>query len=360
MPNQKQYTETYYDILGVKVRATKEEIKAAYRKLVRVYHPDISQEPGAEEKFKKINKAFSTLLDDIERLKYDSTLERTGHKSAHNGSQNNSKKSEQEFFKEEPQASEHKKEKNSKESHLHKIFQDLFDEKVHTPYPEKTEQAAKSQKINGENIFTTITITAEEALKGTSRKINIVHTETCSKCQGRKFLNGTKCTLCDGAGEKTVHKKLSIKIPPNVKEGTKIRVANEGKAGKNGGKNGDLYLNINIGREESIFQTEGNETICYVPVTPWEAALGANIQVPTPEGPILMRIPSSTLSGQRFKLVGNGAKNPKTGKKGDLIIVVNIETPKNLTPQETELYEKLKILDTRNVRSELFAKRTDK
>jgi DnaJ-class molecular chaperone len=346
--------ENLYEVLGVAQNAGKEEIKASYRKLVRKFHPDINQAPGAVERFKKITLAFKTLTDDIERLKYDNALGYVGHagrKKAEKPKRPEAQGSSsgQEFFEEKPKKAG-KKAEDAKP--FQKIFQEFFEEKKQEK--KQAQNADVTEKLDGENIYTNIIISSSEALKGAARKINIVHCEPCSKCEGRKFINGAKCALCEGSGEKTIHKKLSIKIPPNVKDGMKIRVANEGKAGKNGGKNGDLYLSVTVAKEQSIFETHENETLCTIPITPWEAALGANIQVPTPHGSVLMKIPPKTASGQRFKLVDNGTLNSKTGKNNDLIVIVNVEVPKDLNAEELELYEKLKKLDERNIRKDLL------
>ncbi|GBF23268.1 molecular chaperone DnaJ [Candidatus Gastranaerophilus sp. (ex Termes propinquus)] len=361
--------ENFYDVLEIQNDATMEEIKASYRRLVRKFHPDICREFGCEESFKKVAIAAQTLLDAEKRLKYDMIMGFKPRRAqetqqAHRAQSAQSQRSSQEFFKqgagaknERQKSGENLKKdsENGQKESFSKAVHDFFEDKIHASHHGAKD---KGEKVDGEDIHTSIIISESEAKSGTSRKINIVHSEACPKCGGRKFINGAKCTLCEGSGEKSVHKKLNVKIPPNVKEGAKIKIAHEGKTGKHGGKNGDLYLDIHIGHTSSVFETQGAETVCTVPVAPWEAALGASIKVPTPSGTVLVKIPPATFSGQRFRLVENGIKNPKTGKRGDFVVVVNIETPKNLTSQELELYEKLKVLDVRDIRKALFERNT--
>jgi DnaJ-class molecular chaperone len=166
-------------------------------------------------------------------------------------------------------------------------------------------------------------------------------------------VNDNKCPLCKGSGEISVHKKLNVKIPAGIKKGAKIRVTNEGNKGYNGGKNGDLYLLIEI-EETPFFKYEGLNVLCEVPITPFEAVLGANIEIPTLCGNISMKIPQNTTTGQKFRLSEQGVYDENKRQKGDQIVTVKIVIPKNLSNKEIELYEQLKNISTTNVRENLL------
>jgi len=199
----------------------------------------------------------------------------------------------------------------------------------------------------GRDITTDVKITMSEAKAGTTRTINILHTEVCPNCDGRTFVNGGKCPICKGLGEQSIHKKLNVKIPANVKHGSKIRIANEGNKGYNGGKNGDLYLNVKI-ENNSKFKYEGQNALCTIPIAPFEAILGASIEIPTPNGNVSMKILPNTHSGQKFRLAGQGLTYE--GKTGDMIVTVNIDTPKSPSKEEIKLYEKLRDITKTDIR----------
>ena len=158
--------------------------------------------------------------------------------------------------------------------------------------------------------------------------------------------------MCKGTGEVSVHKKLNIKIPMGVKPGAKIRIKGEGNRGTNGGKNGDLYLFIEI-EDNKIFKYDGLNVHIDLPITPYEAVLGANIEVPTLCGNISMKIPPNTTTGQKFRLSEQGIYDETKKQKGDQIVTVKIEIPKTLSQKEIELYEQLKNISTYNIRENL-------
>ena len=188
-----------------------------------------------------------------------------------------------------------------------------------------------------------------ESIEGTTRTINILHSEPCPKCHGRKFANGSICAYCKGVGEISVHKKLSVRIPENVKQGAKIRIAGEGNQGFNGGKNGDLYLIVKIDTDNSPFKYDGLNILQTVPVEPYEAVLGSKINVKTQNGQVSMKLMSGTMNGQKYRLAKQGLE--KDGQKGDMIVTISIEIPKNLSKEEVILYEKLKqAAANRNIR----------
>ena len=205
---------------------------------------------------------------------------------------------------------------------------------------EKPREVPKPEPKKGDDITADISITIIEAHNGTVRKVNILHTETCPKCKGKRYLSGAQCQTCKGNGEISSHKKLSVKIPPNVNEGSKIRIAGEGNQGQNGGGNGDLFLVVGI-IKNSIFEFDNLNVLCEIPITPTEAALGAEIFIPTIDGQLSMKIPPETQSGQKFRLAGEGIPDANTAKRGDQLITVRIEIPSNITQKEKELYQEL-------------------
>jgi len=322
--------KNYYSILGVTPDSTFAEIKSAYRALARKYHPDIN--PQGAQKFKDISEAYETLSDAKKRLQYDTI----------NG-----------FFKStktkttsEKAQDEYKKTTSAQED-VPKKTKEEFSKKINDIFKAKKKPVPK----RGEDINEEISITIKDALKGCERTINVLHSSQCPHCKGRKFINGAVCSVCDGTGEKSELRKISVKIPKNIKSGQKLRIANEGNYGENGGKNGDLYLKINI-EQNSRIQIEENNIIFKVPITPFEAVLGGNISIPSFDGNLSLKIPAKTHSGQKFRLAGQGIK--QKGKIGDLIVIVDIEIPSSLSDDEIRLYEKLKKLSAQNLRENLL------
>ena len=284
--------KSYYEILNVPEDASKGYIKKQYKKLAKMYHPDINSSLEAELKFKEINKAIEILLDDNKRKQYDSLRGIT------------------------------------------KPNPDTF----------KYKEASKPSPINGDDINLNIDIDFNEAILGTYRIINVNHSTPCPKCFGRKFSQGHTCQYCNGAGEITQNKKITLKIPSNIKNGAKLRLKNEGNPGKNGGKNGNLYVKIHIEKNQDFEISEG--IIKYTAkISPYTAILGGDIKVPTLWGESTILIPPLTKSGQCFKLVGVGVLDEKTKRKGDEIITIQIQIPSYLTDEELKLYEKLKELN---------------
>ncbi len=346
--------KNYYNILEIDTDATEAEIKSAFRKLARKWHPDVAgNSPEVVKRFKEINEAYEVLSDSDKRTKYDILrgILHTKSKENKTRTQQNQQTSQQTSTKQTQQtkassAAKSKqtsnKQQTNKKSNSKNAFQDAWETFIkNTKSQEKTKQTKYSEKkINGSDITSDITITMLESIEGTTRTVNILHTEPCPKCHGRKFANGSICSYCNGTGEISVHKKLSVRIPEHVKQGAKIRIAGEGNQGLNGGKNGDLYLIVKIDTENSPFKYEGLNILQTVPVEPYEAVLGCKINVKTTDGHVSMKLMSGTMNGQKYRLAKQGLE--KDGQKGDMIITISIEIPKNLSKEEVILYEKLK------------------
>lgn len=360
--------KNYYEILGIKPDATDNEIKSAFRKLARKWHPDVagdSQE--VVNKFKELNEAYEILSNPEKRKKYDTirgifnqaksqkntTEKDTTTKKTTNNTETNrnttSKKTESKENKTETKASTKTNQQNNKNA-FQDAWENFLKKTKESDKPKQTKYTAK--KIDGKDITSEITITVLEALQGTTRSVNILHTEPCPKCHGRKFANGGICAYCKGAGEISVHKKLSVRIPEKVKHGSKIRIAGEGNQGINGGKNGDLYLIIKVDTEHSRYQYDGLNILQTIPIEPYEAVLGCTVDVKTPEGIVQMKIMPNTMNGQKYRLAKEGLE--KDGKKGDMIVTISIEIPKDITAEERILYEKLKLASNRNIREKIY------
>lgn len=322
-----QTKKNLYEILGITTLSSAEEIKSAYRKLARKYHPDVTgNDAESIKKFKEITEAYETLSDETKKKRYNILM---GIYNYNNGSSGNEQATKTQAEK---AYTKTKQEEKADKTSFSSILNDIMDGF------KPQENSKKPMPKNGEDIYTELLITFEEALKGTSKIVNILTTQICPKCQGRKFINDLNCTICSGKGYQEVHKKLNVKVPQNVKNKSKIRIANEGHSGLNGGKNGDLYLNVII--ESNInFKYEELNILCTIPITPAEAVLGTTINIPVANGNVSMKVMPNTNSGQKYRLSGEGLK--KGNKTGDIIVTVNIEIPKNLSEKEKDLYKQL-------------------
>lgn len=354
------YNKDLYALLEVSPDADETKIKIAYRKQARKWHPDVND--NSQEsiiKFKEITEAYEVLTDTQRRSQYDILK---GFNTT-NTKKSTSKAQEQQAKKAYTAPNKTNKENEKKanndvkddKSSFSQVFENILDglftnnvEQKRTP-----NKQSKPKSKNGRDINLNVTIKMSEAISGTNRTVNVLHSEECPKCEGRKFVNGAKCHICKGTGEISNHKKINVKIPAGIKNGAKIRIANEGNKGTNGGKNGDLYLLVNI-KEESFFRYEGNNIYCEIPITPYEAVLGAQIDIPTICGNVSMKIPPNTTTGQKFRLSQQGTIDNKTKKRGDQIVTVKIEIPKTLSSEEIKLYEQLKQHSTQNIRENLI------
>lgn len=339
------YNKDLYKILNINFDASEDEIKSAYRKLVRIYHPDVAKDSGDANKFKEIQEAYEILADTEKRKKYDVLrgFYREKIKKEYEEKQKAAKNKYESYVKQ-AKKKEHKDESFSKT--INEALDNLF-------YGKKlnNKQAKSAPEINGDDINLEIKISYFEAVNGTNKKVNILHTEPCTNCQGRKFINGSGCPKCGGQGEISLQKKINVQIPRGVKTGSRVRIPGEGNQGYNGGKNGDLYLNVVVEKNQ-YYDIEGLDILCTLPITPYEAALGTEITIPAPDGNITVKIPSGTSSGQKLKIASQGLENNTKTKRGDIVITVQIKMPEKLSDEEKELYEKLKNVSKSDVRKD--------
>jgi len=359
-----------YILLGVEREATLEDIKRAYRRLARRFHPDIN--PGdrtAEQRFRQIAEAYETLSDPDRRRRYD-----TG------GRLNTAEPTTFGFEGFDfsvsvagPSAS---------------TFGDLFADVLHRRYESKSEAPER-----GADLHHAMALTFDEAMRGGPQDITVTRQEHCRTCRGlgrlpameRRCANcegsgivksarghmvfskpcarcgGTgvqadsRCTVCGGRQVDMRTETLSVIIPAGLEDGARIRIPAKGHAGPNAGEHGDLFVTVRVA-SHPVFRRDGDDLHIVVPVSIHEAALGARIFVPSLEGEARVRIPPGTQSGQRFRLRERGAPSTRGGPRGDLIVEIRIVLPKVLDERSKELLREFGRINSGDVRNDLFAK----
>ncbi len=367
----------YYEVLGVARDASDQELKSAYRKLAMKYHPD--RNPGdhaAEEKFKQASEAYQVLCDADKRAAYD----RYGHAGVgasgpggFGGFTSN--------------------------VDLGDIFGDLFGEMFNMSGGGGGHQRGSRQQ-RGDDLRFDLTIDFEDAIFGAETEIKIRRLETCPTCSGRGSASGrgpSTCSQCQGRGqiryqqgffsvartcgacggtgsiigdpcqtcrgETRVSKelKLTVKVPPGVEDGTRIRYAGEGDAGRSAGPKGDLYVVLSI-RPHDYFERQGQDLHCVVPISFPQAALGAEIEIPGIDGPVNLKVPEGTQSGKELRIRGRGVPFLNDKGHGDLVIKVLVQVPRKLSRAQREVVQKLAELmnvDNKPTSSSLLEKMKD-
>jgi curved DNA-binding protein len=318
----------YYDVLGTSKTATEDEIRTAYRKLARTYHPDVNPgDKSAEEKFKEINEAYEVLSDPDKRKRYDELGPNWKSGSDFTpppGSQG-------------PYADfggfGNGFGAGQGSSGFSDFFEGLFGSR-------RGARAGTGFRMRGRDIDAEITLTLEEAHHGVTRSITLQSDERCPTCGGSGSKDGKTCPTCHGSGVVRRPKSFEVTIPAGVRDGSVIRLAGQGEAGANGSPAGDLFLHVQI-EPHRLFDIVGEDDIeVEVPVAPWEAALGARIKVPTLDGKVEMKLPAGAQGGRRLRLRGQGL-NRRDGGRGDEYVKLKIVIPPKLTAKEKELFEKL-------------------
>lgn len=330
----------YYEALGVNTNASEDEIKSAFRKQARKYHPDVNPgDKSAEEKFKEINEAYEVLSDAEKRKRYDTLGP-------------NWKAGEE--FRPPPGWQQESRVDfgdmgdifggaggmgGAGAGGFSDFFETLFGGGRRAG---RSRRGGAGFSMRGRDIEAEIELTLEEAHRGGRRSISLQVMESCPDCRGTGTKDGKAvCSTCRGAGVVQRPKTLEVTIPPGVRDGSVIRLAGQGEPGANGGPPGDLLLRVRL-RPHRLFDLTGdNDVQVELPVAPWEAALGARVSVPTLEGPVEMTIPAGTQAGQRLRLRGQGL-NRRDGRRGDQYAKLKIVNPPRLTSAERELFEKLR------------------
>jgi len=338
----------YYELLGVQKNASENELKTAYRRLAMKYHPDRNpDDKQAEENFKEAKEAYEILNDPQKRAAYDQ-FGHAGIDAAMGGGAGFG------GF-------------GGGFSDIGDIFESVFGGGFRGNN--------RSSAFRGSDLRYDLSLSLEEVVAGSEVKIRVPTQVVCSTCDGSGAKPGTSprtCSRCGGAGQVRItqgffsvqqtcptcrgtgkiipehcrachgtgrvqeHKTLSVKIPPGVDSGDRIRLSGEGEAGVNGGPPGDLYVQINV-RPHPIFTREDNNLFCEVPISIVTAALGGELEAPTLDGRVVLKIPPETQTGKVFRIRGKGVKPVRGGLAGDLNCRVAVETPVNLTPRQKEL-----------------------
>lgn len=299
--------QDYYKTLGIAKAASQEEIQRAYRKLARKYHPDVNKSADAEETFKRVNEAYEVLGDPAKRARYDqigSDWQPGREAPAYTGREDIRFN----FTTGDP-------------GQFSDFFRNLFGGGW-GDMRENAAQGASRRQRRGRDHEATIEITLLEAFSGGRKTIELERLEP-----GR-----------DGRAH-PVRTAYDVNIPAGVTDGSVIRLAGQGGKGGDSGSSGDLYLQVRI-RPDHRFTINGHDLLSSINITPWEAALGAKVQIPTVDGRISMTVPAGTQSGQTFRLRGKGMPR-MDGSYGDLLVSARIVVPKHLTEQERRLFEQL-------------------
>ncbi len=361
-----------YEILGVSRTASADEIKKAYRKLARKYHPDRNpDDAAAEERFKEVSAAYDVLGDPEKRQKYDqlgSQMFAGGAGGA--GFDPNAYANLGDLFD------------------LGDLFGGLFNQRGNARGGPGREAGRR-----GRDLEAVVHLSFEDALRGVTAKVPVEMAVACGACRGtgaepgtapvvcpecrgrgvvsqsqglfalsqpcpRCHGNGTivekPCKVCAGTGRQRETKRYQVKIAPGVSDGTRIRLAGKGEPGLNGGPPGDLYVVTRVAASP-LFERKGADLYLDVPVTYAEAALGATVEIPTPEGPVALKVPAGSGDGKLLRVRGRGAPRRKGGGRGDLIARVRLVVPTKLTKAEREAIENLQKVSRENPREKVFS-----
>jgi len=339
----------YYEILNVERSADAKEVKKAYRRLAMKYHPDRNpDDTSAEEKFKEASEAYEILSNEQKRAAYDQYGHAGLEQGAGGGGGNGN-------------------------------FSDIFGDVFGDIFGGGGGGGGRQRSARGADLRYTLDLDLEDAVKGTSVKIRIPTHVNCNPCGGSGAAKGSQpqtCTTCQGVGQvrmqqgffsvqqtcpqcrgqgkmikdpcKSCHgkgmveeqKTLSVKVPPGVDTGDRIRLAGEGEGGTHGAPSGDLYVQVSV-KEHAIFVRDGKSLYCDVPISLIDAALGGELEVPTLDGRVKLKIPSETQTGKMFRLRGKGVAPVRGGAAGDLMCRVIVETPVNLSKKQKDLLREL-------------------
>ena len=354
-------SKSYYDILGVSKNADEKEIKSAFRKLAKQYHPDINKEPDAEAKFKEISEAYAVLGDAEKRKQYD----QFGHEAFTQGASQGGFGGGFGGF-------------SAEDIDLSSIFDELFGGGMFGGSGRRG--GGRNRPTKGQDSLVRVNLTFEEAVFGCKKTIDIDLDSECESCDGKGGSGEVTCSTCGGRGRvvsqqrtpfgvfqsestcpdctgkgktfKNVckecrgtghvikNKEIDINVPEGVDTGHQLRISGKGAAGYNGGPNGDVYIEFRV-KEHPLFERKENDIYVDVPITITDAVLGCKKEVPTLTGTVVLDIDSGSQSGDQLRLRGKGVKDPTTGKKGDMYVVLDVVIPDKLDRKQKELFKEL-------------------
>jgi molecular chaperone DnaJ len=339
-----------YEVLGVSKTASDDEIKKAYRKLARQHHPDRNPDDArAEEQFKEVQTAYDLLSDPEKRRTYD-TFGSTNARAT-SGSPGFGGVQFEEFnigdigdllggmFGGARQSARRPARGNDLETRVRISFEDSL-KGVQVRVPVEIDTVCSACHGTGAEPGTSPIVCPECGGRGVVSEAQglFAFSQPCPRCHGNGSIVEKPCRRCRGTGRERATKRFSVKIPPGVKSGTRIRLKGKGEAGQNGGPPGDLFVVVDVDPSR-LFHRRGSDLVLDVPVTYAEAALGANVQIPTPDGPVSLKIPAGTESGKLLRVKGRGAPHLKGNGRGDLLARVKLTVPKKLSKAEKEALE---------------------
>jgi len=321
--------QDYYKILGVGREATEKEIKTAYRKLARKWHPDLHTEKdkaGAEEKFKQINEAYEVLSDPEKRAKYD----RLGS-NWRNGQD----------FQPPPDMDGFQYYTSTGEGAggFSDFFETLFG--GGGPFGRTARSTRSRGPVRGQDMESELAISLEEAYRGGEKSLQLTTRDGCPACGGTGVDQNSFCSRCGGAGVVSGTKTLTVRIPPGVHDGNRIRLKGQGGEGLYGGARGDLYFKVQI-MPHGVFKVQGDDLETEITLRPEQAVLGDQVKVPTLDGPVTMKVPAGTRAGKKLRLREKGL--PRKDGRGDEYVSIRIDIPEQLTVEEEQLYRQLAAL----------------
>ena len=347
----------YYEVLGVDKNATEEEIKSAFRKLAKKYHPDVSKEENAAEKFKEAQEAYAVLSDANKRKQYD----QFGH-NAFSNNQGGSSGFEGFDF--------------GNMSDMSDIFEDILGGMGFSSGSRKKSNRA----TRGNDILYRMTIDFEEAAFGCKKDINVDVVEDCDECNGDggfnkttcsnchgsgvitseqrtmfgsflskttcPYCNGTgnsfekKCTKCRGTGKVKNNKTITVTVPAGIDTDNRLRLQGKGEVGQNGGRNGDLYIEFTV-RDHEYYKRVDDDIYLEVPLTITDAVLGCKKEIPTLYGNVFLTIPEGTQNGDKLRLRSKGIENVNSKRKGDMYVITKVIIPEKINREQRKLFEQL-------------------
>src|SRR5258705_4476258 len=330
-------TKDYYEVLGVGRSASADEIKTAYRKPARKFHPDLNPgDKAAEERFKELQEAYDVLSDEENRKLYDQygdnwrAVKQGGGAPPPGWEGTRTTSGPQGFDFSDFDFGGFRGGTGGTGGAGFDIFEEMFG---------RTTRGRSTRSNRGQDVEAELELSLEEAHRGVRRTLQLQVADICPTCNGSGVKDNQTCQTCGGAGQVPKVKTLEVNIPAGVRDGSIVRLAGQGGPGMSGGQAGDLYLHIRV-RPHPVFTVRGDDVEVVRPIAPWEAVLEARIDVPTIEGQVEVTVPSGAQSGQRLRLRGQGL-NKRRGGRGDEYVRLKIVVPKDVSAEERRLFEEL-------------------